>query len=454
MPIVASVTKHAATWHHRTRWRPGSTPRCGAACTPHRGPTFVDVPLDAWGPTDVELPAPAPPGRGTWAVSGDARRARHGGAAPRADGRRRRLLGRAEEEVRAFAEAARLPVFANDMGRGVVPADHELAFSRARSLAFEEADLVLVAGTPLDFRLGFGSFGDAPVVHLVDATTCSRDTSSSPRRRSGDLRRDVRRGSPTMPARRERRRLDRDRCATRSGAAASAEEERLDSAASPDRPGTHLRRAAPSPRPRRGRHRRRRRLRLVCREVHRHVHAGLLPRTRPVRLSRQRDGLRARRGARPPRPPGRRLLRRRRDRLHASATSTRSCATSVNVTAVIGNNGIWGLEKHPMQMIFGYDVVAELRPGTRYDQVAEALGGHGELVQEPDEIGPALDRAFAHDRPLGGERPHRPRRRLPPLQQPRLNAPASPLVPFLAAVSGGAGCRRGRASSRRPLSAG
>jgi acetolactate synthase-1/2/3 large subunit len=68
----------------------------------------------------------------------------------------------------------------------------------------------------------------------------------------------------------------------------------------------------------------------------------------------------------------------------------------VNVTAIIGNNGIWGLEKHPMQMIFGYDVVAELRPGTRYDQVAEALGGSGELVAKPAEIGPAIDRALAH----------------------------------------------------------
>ena len=52
----------------------------------------------------------------------------------------------------------------------------------------------------------------------------------------------------------------------------------------------------------------------------------------------------------------------------------------VNVVAIVGNNGIWGLEKHPMQALFGYDVVAELRPGIRYDQVVEALGGHGELV--------------------------------------------------------------------------
>jgi acetolactate synthase I/II/III large subunit len=39
--------------------------------------------------------------------------------------------------------------------------------------------------------------------------------------------------------------------------------------------------------------------------------------------------------------------------------------------------------------------VAELRPGTRYDEVMTALGGHGELVAEPGAIGPALDRAFA-----------------------------------------------------------
>ena len=65
------------------------------------------------------------------------------------------------------------------------------------------------------------------------------------------------------------------------------------------------------------------------------------------------------------------------------------------VVAIVGNNGIWGLEKHPMRALYGYDVVAELRPGTRYDQVVEALGGHGELVTDPGEIGPAIDRALA-----------------------------------------------------------
>jgi acetolactate synthase-1/2/3 large subunit len=66
---------------------------------------------------------------------------------------------------------------------------------------------------------------------------------------------------------------------------------------------------------------------------------------------------------------------------------------------VIGNNGIWGLEKHPMQAIFGYDVVADLRPGTRYDEVMVALGGAGECVERASDIGGALDRAFAHRGP-------------------------------------------------------
>ncbi|MEY2417190.1 MAG: hypothetical protein QOH53_2524, partial [Ilumatobacteraceae bacterium] len=65
------------------------------------------------------------------------------------------------------------------------------------------------------------------------------------------------------------------------------------------------------------------------------------------------------------------------------------------VVIIVGNNGMWGLEKHPMQMIYGWDVACDLQPGCRYDEVVRALGGGGELVTDPDQIGPALDRAFA-----------------------------------------------------------
>jgi acetolactate synthase I/II/III large subunit len=52
-----------------------------------------------------------------------------------------------------------------------------------------------------------------------------------------------------------------------------------------------------------------------------------------------------------------------------------------------------------MEALYGYSVVAELRQGTRYDLVAEALGCHGALVSAPDELRPALEAAFASGRP-------------------------------------------------------
>ncbi len=73
------------------------------------------------------------------------------------------------ESLRRLVEDFGVPCFANGMGRGCLPADHPLAFSRTRGLLKTEADLVVVIGTPLDFRLGFGRFGDARVVHLVDS---------------------------------------------------------------------------------------------------------------------------------------------------------------------------------------------------------------------------------------------------------------------------------------------
>src|ERR1700733_12274397 len=65
------------------------------------------------------------------------------------------------------------------------------------------------------------------------------------------------------------------------------------------------------------------------------------------------------------------------------------------VVMICGNNGIWGLEKHPMQALYGYDVVADLTPQCRYDAVVRTPGGAGEMVTRPEEIGPALDRALA-----------------------------------------------------------
>jgi acetolactate synthase-1/2/3 large subunit len=66
---------------------------------------------------------------------------------------------------------------------------------------------------------------------------------------------------------------------------------------------------------------------------------------------------------------------------------------------VVGNNGMWGLEKHPMQFFLGWDEACDLQPETRYDEVVRALGGAGETVREPAQLGPALARALAADAP-------------------------------------------------------
>ena len=55
----------------------------------------------------------------------------------------------------------RIPVFLNGMARGCVPADDELFFSRARGAGLSGADVAIVIGVPMDFRLGFGgAFGE------------------------------------------------------------------------------------------------------------------------------------------------------------------------------------------------------------------------------------------------------------------------------------------------------
>ena len=288
-----------------------------------------------------------------------------------------------------------MPVFANGLGRGLLPADHELAFSRARRTAFGDADLVVVAGAPLDFRLGFGRFGDARVVHLADsvegvaagvdlAAGAAGDLAAmlgaladatwgpSPRR-ARDLwvtrlrdeeqsRRDVEvadldaDASPIRPARvygELRRRLDRDAIVIGDGGDfVSYAGKYIDTY----RPGGFL---DPGP-------------------------YGCLGTGCGYALAAALAY------------PGRQVVVMWGDGALGFSLGDLDTLVrfGVEVVGIVGNNGIWGLEKHPMRLIYGYDVAAELRPGTRYDEVMTALGGHGELVGEPREIGPALDRAF------------------------------------------------------------
>jgi acetolactate synthase-1/2/3 large subunit len=281
----------------------------------------------------------------------------------------------------------------NGMGRGTLPADHELAFSRARSIALKEADLVLVAGTPLDFRLGFGRFGDAQVVHLCDAKTEVAPHATLAASTAGDLAATFARladaGAPPGAHEDWIGRLRADEQSTRA-----AEQPSLAADTSPIKPARvygELRKRLD-------------RDAIVIGDGGDFVsYAGKLvdsyvPGTfldpGPYGCLGMGPGYAL---ASALAYPTRQVVLLLGDGAIGFALGDFEALVrhGANVVAIVGNNGIWGLEKHPMHALFGYDVVAELSPGIRYDKVIEALGGRGECVSEPGDLGDALDRAFA-----------------------------------------------------------
>jgi thiamine pyrophosphate-dependent acetolactate synthase large subunit-like protein len=404
VPIVASITKCAVTAH-----APDEVPvvfdrALRSAQTPHRGPSFVDVPLDRWGA--AEAPAPE---------RIDARQLHGPVADADAIGRVADLLANAdrpvllvggdvywagaEAEVRALVETAMLPAFANDMGRGVLPADHDLSFGRARSIAFREADVLIVAGTSLDFRLSFGRVPQAAVVHLVDAPGLVATHTELAASIAGDLRHALgglaERGVATRPSTRASwvARLREEERAARA-----KDEPRLNSDATPIDPVRvygELRRRLD-------------RDGIVVGDGGDFVsYAGRYVDTYtpgcflgPGPYGCLGSGTGYALAAALAHPERQTVALFGDGALGFSLADFDTLARHrANVVAIVGNNGVWGLEKHPMQALFGYDVVCDLAPATRYDLVAQDLGCYGEFVKEPGALGPALDRAFAFDGP-------------------------------------------------------
>jgi acetolactate synthase-1/2/3 large subunit len=64
---------------------------------------------------------------------------------------------KADKSLKNFVEQNDMPTFLNGMARGMIPSDHPLYFNLCRKKAFQESDLIIIAGTPLDFRLKFGA---------------------------------------------------------------------------------------------------------------------------------------------------------------------------------------------------------------------------------------------------------------------------------------------------------
>src|SRR3954462_571226 len=161
-PIVASVSKLARTIPTAGDILQGMDDAFVAARSSHRGPAFVDVPMDEFF-NSASGPAPVAPVRERIEPDADALTRIAGllaaarqpvlilGTDVWADG--------AEEAALRFVQELGIPTLTNGMGRGIVPGGHPLLVTKARGAALGGADLVVVVGTPLDFRLGYGVFG-------------------------------------------------------------------------------------------------------------------------------------------------------------------------------------------------------------------------------------------------------------------------------------------------------
>jgi acetolactate synthase I/II/III large subunit len=398
VPFMRPLTKLAATPETTAEIPALLDEALTAAVTPHSGPAFVDFPMDVVFSEAPEPDEPAPLPDAAGGPVPDVARA----AALLRDAERPVIMagtnlywGHGEDALLALAQELGIPVFLNGLARGCVPADHELFFSRARSNGLKGADVALVIGVPMDFRLGFGqSFGEETELVVVDRAEPLRD---HPRPVAAELYGSV----PGI--------LDALR-AEAGGAADTGEWVRSLRAAEDEKRAAERaefddERAPLHPM---------RLYRGLAEVIDRNAivigdggdfvsYAGRVVDTYrpgcwldPGPFGCLGSGPGYALAAKTAHPDRQVVLLLGDGAFGFSGMEFDTFARlGIDVVGVMGNNGIWALEKHPMEFLYGYSVAAELRPGTRYDQVVAALGGHGELVERPDDLKPALERAFS-----------------------------------------------------------
>jgi acetolactate synthase-1/2/3 large subunit len=307
----------------------------------------------------------------------------------------------AAASLRAFAEHIQAPVFLNGSGRGSLPPDHPLFFSLARRTALGGADTVVLVGTKLDFRLNFGEpplipedarviwldvapediginrgatvgiAGDVGVVmsQMVEALdkplqhedwlSAVRQDETKKQQADEPLLRSAQ--TPVHPMRlcaEIRDFIDHDTIVIGDGGDIVSFGGRVIQVAEPG----HWLDAGPM---------------------------GTLGAGTGYALAAQLAH-----------PDKRVLLLYGDGAFGLNGMEFETMARhKLPVVAVIGNDGQWAQIKHPQQDALGHSTAADLAPKIRYDKMVEALGGYGEMVERPEEIRPALERAFASGKP-------------------------------------------------------
>ena len=407
--MMRPITKWAATIPFTDRIPDYLAQAFRTALTGRYGPVFLEIPSDIlFGRLEeekVELPSAY---RTEGRTQGDATLIKRAAEAL-ANAERPALMGGtgvywadAGDALRALAEKVQAPVYLNDMGRGTISQEHPQFMSRTRRTAFGEADVILFAGTMIDFRLRYGrSINPAAKVISLDI-----DPQELGRNRGIDvaIEGDPRTSLQQITAEIGDRKIEHGDWLQklRDGETKVLElrQKWLHSDADPIHP-----------------------LRL-CNEMAKFVDdettvvgdggdiVGLSSQVLPVNRPGQFMG---------PGPlgtlgvgtgfciasktvdPKRKVLMVNGDGSFGLNGFDFDTLVRFNmpVVAVVGNDRQWGQILVGQEKMYGEERVVATRLGdnARYDKVVEALGGHGEFVTAPDGIFPAIERAFASGKP-------------------------------------------------------
>ena len=309
----------------------------------------------------------------------------------------------AQPQLNAFLARTNVPAYANGMGRGTVPRDSKHLFNRTRREALEAADVVVLAGTILDFRMNFGQSipENAKIVQLDMDNMLIGHNRASHAALVGNL-------AVSFDA--LMRTMDDEKIAL-DFSAYSAELRAKEDAYRAREQAKQASDAVPIEADR------------MCREVANFVEqfddmivigdggdivasaAKVVPIPKngywmdPGPLGTLGVGMPFAIAAQIAHP-GKKVLIIYGDGSFGLNGFEYDTAVRFNlpIVGIVGNDAAWGQMMRP-QIALYQRPCATLLNYTRYDQVVEALGGHGEYVEQPGDIRPALERAFASGKP-------------------------------------------------------
>jgi len=375
------------------------------------GPSFLEIPIDVLhGPIDLDA-MHVPPFRDYRVRSAAADDEITAAAELLASAKQPMVMAgtalkwsEGADALRRFAEATRMPVYTNGMGRGQLPMSHRQFFNRTRKQALAQADVMVLAGTPLDFRMKYGGSipPDTKIIQLDLDETLIGHNRATDIGLVGNLGANLDALNAALSAAGG---VDfSDYSATLRAVEVEAEtalSAQLNSDEVPIDP------------------------QRLCREIADFVATDdamivigdggdivaqaskvlKVPENGtwmdPGPLGTLGVGMPFALAAQLANPKSKVLI------IYGDGSfglNGMEFDTAVRfglpIVGIVGNDAAWGQMMRPQAMIYGEDrLVATELQYTRYDKVVEALGGHGEHVTKPNEIGGALERAFAAGKP-------------------------------------------------------